>query len=122
MTNGIEATVALCKCGKVHKAYGVRFEKVGKKHWKYTWAFPIKESTAKHEGYDKTSIVGVIEPTNDYPGCPYCWAQSFVICNCGKLNCDNTSGLGGLFTCEWCGTTGKLGIYDGSGFDSSGDR
>ena len=30
--------------------------------------------------------------------------------------------LGGLFTCEWCGTTGKLGIYDGSGFDSSGDR
>ena len=83
---------------------------------------PIKESTAKHEGYDKTSIVGVIEPTNDYPGCPYCKAQSFVICSCGRLNCDNTSGLGGLFTCEWCGTTGKLGIYDGSGFDSSGDR
>ena len=108
MTNDIEATVALCKCGKTHKVYGVRFEKAGKKHWKYTWAFPIKESTAKHEGYDKTSIVGVIEPTNDYPGCPYCKAQSFVICSCGRLNCDNTSGLGGLFTCEWCGTTGKL--------------
>ena len=79
MTNDIEATVALCKCGKTHKVYGVRFEKAGKKHWKYTWAFPIKESTAKHEGYDKTSIVGVIEPTNDYPGCPYCKAQSFVM-------------------------------------------
>ena len=45
MTNDIEATVALCKCGKTHKVYGVRFEKAGKKHWKYTWAFPIKEST-----------------------------------------------------------------------------
>ena len=27
MTNDIEATVALCKCGKTHKVYGVRFEK-----------------------------------------------------------------------------------------------
>lgn len=32
MTNDIEATVALCKCGKTHKVYGVRFEKAGKKH------------------------------------------------------------------------------------------
>lgn len=121
MTNSIEAAVALCKCGKIHKVYGVRFEKVGKKHWKYTWAFPIKELTAKHEGYDKTPIIGVIEPEDDYPGCPYCEARSFIICSCGKLNC-NTSGRGSLFTCEWCGTIGGLGIYDGSGFDSSGDR
>lgn len=85
MTNGIEATVALCKCGKVHKAYGVRFEKAGKKHWKYTWAFPIKESAAKHEGYDETTIIGKIEPTEDYPGCPYCKATTFVICGtCGN--------------------------------------
>ena len=33
MTNDIEATVALCKCGKTHKVYGVRFEKAGKKQF-----------------------------------------------------------------------------------------
>lgn len=57
MTNGIEATVALCKCGKVHKAYGVRFEKAGKKHWKYTWAFPIKESAANMKATMKPQLL-----------------------------------------------------------------
>ena len=119
--NGIEATVALCKCGKSHKTYGVRFEKVGKKRWEYTWAFPVQEATAKREGYDETTIVGNIEPRKDYPGCPYCSSSSFVICSCGKLCCYN--GLTGLFTCEWCGETGELGgYYDGSGIKSGGDR
>lgn len=121
MTNGIEATVALCKCGKVHKAYGVRFEKAGKKYWKYTWAFSIKESAAKHEGYDETTIIGTIEPTEDYPGCPYCAATTFVICGtCGKLNCYNGSRV---FSCGWCGVHGVVSWgYDGSGIRSSGDR
>lgn len=119
--NGIEATVALFKCGKSHKAYGVRFERAGRKLWKYTWAFPVQEAAAKREGYDETTIVGDIAPAEDYPGCPYCAANAFVICgSCGKLNCNTGSRR---FSCEWCGAHGIVsGSYDGSGIRSGGDR
>lgn len=59
--------------------------------------------------------------TEDYPGCPYCKATTFVICGtCGKLNCYNGSRL---FSCGWCGVHGVVSLgYDGSGIRSSGDR
>ena len=66
-----EARIALCKCQEGRKIYGVRFEKIAE-NWKYTWAFPIKESSAKREGYDNTKIIGNIYPDTKYPGCPYC--------------------------------------------------
>ena len=68
---------------------------------------------------DETKIVGQIFPDNGYPGCPYCRTKDFVICNCGKLNCHN--GNDTHFTCNWCGLSGTLGSYDGSGFGSGGD-
>ncbi len=114
-----EATVALCKCKETHKTYGVRFEKIEPRHWKYTWAFPIKEAAAKREGYNDTIIEGFIEPDEEYPGCPYCGAKYFVICSCGKLNCN--TGNGTRFTCEWCGETGELTGYGGGGFRAGGD-
>lgn len=116
-----EATVAACKCKETKKTYGVRFEKVIEGGWKYTWAFPMKESTAAREGYDATIIAGNIEPTEDYPGCPYCGVKYFVVCECGKLNC-NSGYSGGHFKCEWCGLTGEIGVYTGSGFSGGGDR
>ena len=115
-----EATIALCKCKETHKTYGVRFEKTSEGNWVYTWAFPMKESAAKREGYDGTVIEGNIKPREDYPGCPYCGAKYFVICSCGKLNCN--IGTPGLFTCEWCDMIGELGGYDGGGFHAGGDR
>ncbi len=115
-----EATVAVCKCKETHKIYGVRFEKVSEGHWKYTWAFPMKESTAKREGYDGTLIDGLIEPAEEYPGCPYCGSRYFVVCACGKLNCNISTG--NAFTCEWCGFTGFLTGYEGDGFQAGGDR
>lgn len=118
--NRPEATVALCKCKETHKIFGVRFEKVAQDHWKYTWAFPMKESTAKREGYDVTLIDGQIEPDIDYPGCPYCGSKHFVVCECGKLNCKVSSG--NTFTCEWCGMSGTLTPYGGEGIQSGGDR
>ena len=118
--NKHEATVAVCKCKETHKSYGVRFEKVSEGHWKYTWAFPIKESTAKREGYDATIIKGNIEPDIDYPGCPYCGSKYFVVCECGKLNCNIYNG--GAFKCEWCGLTGTIVAYEGTGIKSGGDR
>ena len=99
--------VALCRCKEGKIPYGVGFEKVDDEKWRYTWASPIKEESAKQEGYEGTSIRGEIEPAEDYPGCPYCGGNHFIVCQCGKQNCNNAS-LGELITCDWCGLTGTL--------------
>lgn len=115
-----EATVALCKCKETHKVFGVRFEKVSENTWKYTWAFKIKESSAKREGYDNTVIEGDILPDKDYPGCPYCGSKYFVVCGkCNSLNCNIFDGE--MFECEWCGYKGELSEYTGSGIKSGED-
>lgn len=119
MTEKIEAAVGICKCPKVHQTFGVRFQKRSSSQWDYTWAFPIKAASASREGYDKTRIVGNIDPTPEYPGCPFCGSRYFVICSCGKLNCNVFSD--GDFICEWCGVHGTLTNYEGSGFSAGGD-
>ena len=83
-----KAKVVLCKCGIHDKSYGVRMEEF-RDGWKYTWAFPIKEQNAKKEGYDAAILKGQIYPDDNYPGCPYCGAKEFLICDdCGKkLTC-----------------------------------
>jgi len=113
-----EARIALCKCGEKHKVYGVRFEKY-KDGWKYTWAFPIKESEAVREKYDANVIVGDLLPDEEYPGCPYCGSKYFMICSCGRLNC-NISKDGRAY-CEWCKEGGTVSKYDGAGIHSDGD-
>jgi hypothetical protein len=115
-----EAVIAVCKCKENKKMYGVRFEKTGTNDWQYTWAFPIKEDSAKREGYAGTTINGNVGPAPDYPGCPYCGTKYFVVCQCGKLNCNISAG--GRFTCEWCGLTGELTAYGGDGIATGKDR
>ncbi len=114
----MEARIGLCKCREGKRMYGIRFEKK-ERGWKMTWAFPIKESVAKREGYGDTKIVGDIEVPEEYPGCPYCGSKYFVVCGCGKLTCNNFPM--GQFKCEWCGAAGTLGNYDGSGFKAGND-
>lgn len=42
-----EARIALCKCKEAKgNIYGVRFQRADG-GWKYTWAFEMKESSAK---------------------------------------------------------------------------
>lgn len=106
-----EAVVVLAKCGGSHKTYGMRLEKTGNDRWLITWAFPIKKTAAKREGYDKTTVKGGIEFSNEYPGCPYCGCKALTLCSCGHLNC--TTIKNGVFTCEWCETQGQLGKYTG---------
>lgn len=65
----------------------MRVEKVGKDHWFVTWAFSIKEIAAEREGYDKTTVMGTIEFSGEYPGCPYCGRKELTLCSCGHLNC-----------------------------------
>lgn len=50
MSDFNEAVVLIAKCGERHKTYGMRLEKTGHDRWLTTWAFPIKESSAKREG------------------------------------------------------------------------
>jgi len=99
------AVIALSKCAKKKKAFGIRFEKE-KRHWVYTWAFPINEKTAHREQYDATRISGKLVEGTEYPGCPHCGARGFFYCNCGKLNC--WDGESWKATCAWCGNTGEL--------------
>ena len=115
-----EAVVILCKCGRTHKLYGIRTEKVARKHWLMTWAFPIKEKTAEHEGYG-TSIDGKIDFSDDYPGCPYCEQAEWVMCGCcGRLSCSAVHN--GMFICEWCGYQGsEMSEYDGEEISAGTD-
>ena len=85
---GPEARIALAKCPeRKDKVYGVRFQK-DDDGWHYTWAFPIEEASAKREGYSDTMILGDFNPSQHYPGCPYCGTDDFVICsNCHHLTC-----------------------------------
>lgn len=106
-----EAVVVLCKCGKAHKTYGIRAEKTFAKRWSMTWAFPIKESVGRREGYDKASISGNVVMTPNYPGCPFCGQRSLTVCNCGHICCTITRG--NIFTCEWCGSQGQITDYAG---------
>lgn len=116
---GPEAKIAICKCGEAKKVFGVRFEADGLA-WKYTWAFPIREETARREGYDNTILKGNIYPDEEYLGCPYCRRNTFIICSaCHKLSCNVTAG--NTCTCEWCGMTGIITAYDGEGISSGGD-
>lgn len=115
----IEAKVALAKCREGRKAFGVRLEKI-ENGWKYDWAFKLNEDRAKKEGYGDTKIVGNIYADPNYPGCPYCKSNSFIVCGgCGKLNCFNDETKS--FTCGWCGMTGEIVEYKGEGISSSGD-
>lgn len=116
-----EARIAMCRCKEARgKIFGVRFQK-DNKGWKYNWAFKIKESSAKREGYDNTEITGGVFSDEEYPGCPYCGEEYFTICGaCHHLNCRTDTGK--MFTCEWCGNTGLVIDYNGFGIASGGDR
>ena len=117
-----KAKIALCKCGSNNMTYGVRMEEF-KNGWKATWAFPIKEKTAKNEGYDAVTLKGQLYSDENYPGCPYCGSKDFFICyDCGgKLTCYHDGG-DGRATCAWCHVTMDTMEYDGSGIMSGDDR
>lgn len=117
----LEARIAVAKCKETKgKTYGVRFQRSGD-IWKYNWAFEMRESSAKREGYDQTKIKGNIFPDAEYPGCPYCGVKYFIICDrCSGLSCNTV--IGNTVTCEWCGMTGTIERYSGGGIASGGDR
>lgn len=114
----MEAQIILSKCPKSNKLYGMRVEKRND-DWVRTWAFPLSESQASHEGYNKNVISGSLDAVDNYPGCPYCEAFGFVVhgINCGKMSCYHGEES---MKCEWCGEI-MLGISEVSSFEVSGE-
>ncbi len=102
----VEATILLFKCPSHQKHYAVRVEKVGN-DWVRTWAFPTTEKRAKNENYDKQQVVGSLNATSEFPGCPYCRMDGFMKCSCGKLSCYHQE-MGDEVVCPWCHQSGKL--------------
>lgn len=83
--------------------------------------FLFQRIPQKEKDTDATILKGNLGHTAEYNGCPYCGVRVFVVCDsCKKLNCQIISG--DYFTCEWCGSTGRLTDYDGAGVQSGGDR
>ena len=115
----LNARILLCRCNENKKIWGIRMEQ-HEKEWVATWAFPIRETSAKRENYDETKIKGSIRFTDEFPGCPYCHTHKFIVCNqCGRLSCNLEAR--GEFICEWCGVQGKVGEYTGGGIKSEND-
>lgn len=99
--------VMVGRCSTARQPFGIRLEEVGRKTWTVNWAFPVKESTAGKEGYDRSEIKGTFGIDDAYPGCPSCTAKSIVLCNaCGKIGCWNP--VDSMFTCPWCGASGRV--------------
>ena len=108
----LDVVVVMAKCDKYGKSFGIRMEKekgkfLTKDKWVADWAFAIKESQAKKEGYDKQSISGSFDFANEYPACPHCESQGVYKCVCGNVACWDTKS--DIVTCPWCGTEIELG-------------
>ena len=101
------AKVITVKCEKTKKLYGVRMEEVSRNNWVGNWAFPIKESQAKMEKYDREKMSGTFSLDAEYPGCPHCGAMGIFKCSyCGTLNGhDGASHV----TCAQCGKDADIG-------------
>jgi hypothetical protein len=117
MAGPLNATVILARCSKTKKLFGIRVEK-REKQWYMTWAFPIDEEKAKHEGFNKNKVnLGGVD--DNYPGCPYCGDEGFGQCgSCEKNGClgclgsSETKSKKSLYTCPWCGNTCEMEFSD----------
>lgn len=103
----LNVVVKVSRCSTNRQPFGVRLEEAGRNNWEVTWAFPVKESTAGKEGYDRSEIKGSFRVIDAYPGCPSCSAQALVLCaNCGKLGCWNPRNQ--MYRCPWCQSSGLV--------------
>jgi len=103
----VNVVIILAKCNNFNKTFGIRMEESDGTVWKGTWAFPIKESTAHKEKYDKNTIHGSINFDPSYPGCPFCEAKNIFLCNnCNSVSCYD--GKSKIVTCPTCHNRGRV--------------
>lgn len=100
-TNLLNVVIVVAKCCHTHKAYGIRMEEFERGVWRGTWAFPLEESVARKENYDRNTIRGTINFAPEYPGCPYCNTMGIFQCNlCNQISCYD--GKTKVVTCAHC--------------------
>lgn len=97
--------IQLARCGTRKSTFGVRVER-SEGSWLFTWAFPIKETSARRENYGTTKITGSFAPASSYPGCSHCGSKALVKCECGEVTCFD--GASRKVRCAWCGAIGKI--------------
>ena len=100
--------IAVARCSYTKELFGMRFEERSHHRWIADWAFPINQSLAQREGYDRNKIQGSFDFDGNYPGCPTCEALSMFQCSCGKIACWKPKHLPCRETCPWCGITVTL--------------
>jgi hypothetical protein len=101
MSHPARVVIVVARCRFTLNAFGIRFEPKSPPRWTATWAFPLKETSAQREGYNRNRIIGSFDFDQEYPGCPHCKASSIFQCYCGKINC--WEGSQTMVTCGWCG-------------------
>ena len=106
MSQPPKVVIVLARCSRNREPLGIRFEEQAAGRWLGNWAFAVKATTAKKEGYDRSEIRGGIELAPAYPRCPHCQAASIYKCACGQVAC--WDGESRTVTCPWCGATGEL--------------
>lgn len=107
MTNNFpNVVIVMARCNHNRQPFGSRFEEKARGQWLADWAFALKETAARKEGYDRNEIVGVFGFDRAYPGCPHCHAISLFKCGCGRVAC--WDGDRNSVTCPWCGSIGKV--------------
>lgn len=106
MGSSIAVALARCTRTRVSPGFDIRVKRFGSNQWSLTGAFPVKETSAKREGYDRTRLVGTFFALPSYPGCPHCESRNFFKCECGKVAC--WDGYASEVTCPWCKETGEL--------------
>lgn len=100
--------IVMARCCRENAAFGIRYEEMERNVWAGSWAFPVKESYARKENYEKNAINGTIVFLPEYPGCPYCKAKGIFLCGrCHKVACYD--GERKTVTCPHCKSQLKLG-------------
>lgn len=95
-----KVVVVVARCKKTKAEFGIRFEQ-HENRWVADWSFLLRPGAATREGYGKTTLNGLFEFADSYPGCPGCENASIFLCSCGKIGCWN--GQTRTVICPWCG-------------------
>lgn len=109
--------VVMATCQKTGKHFGITAVRKGR-DYHFVWAFKLSASAARKEGFDRNKVSGNIINDSEFPGCPYCGAESWFQCGtCKRFVCSENKATYGK--CPECGGEGSLVV--GDNFDLSGD-
>lgn len=102
--------VVMASCQQTKKVFGITVQKK-ENDYEFVWAFKISLDSAKREGFEHNKVHGNIFNAVEYPGCPYCGAQTWFQCGrCKRIVCMNSEQT--VVTCPECGNKGELVTVD----------